>query len=141
MYHSLINIFWSSHIKTVSTKISRHVACNPCAGLLQAQRFPEGWNFQISRQSAHESRGVFNLPGNIHSNCSFLLEAGSTRGPECGRKDYANEKLQCHHRESNPRQAQCFNQLLARQPAIKFELNVCRKGCKKSVGKPQITYL
>jgi len=34
---------------------------------------------------------------------SFLLEAGSTPGPQGSRKDYTNEKFQCHHRESNPR--------------------------------------
>jgi hypothetical protein len=34
---------------------------------------------------------------------SFLLEAESTLGPQCGRKDYVNEKFQWHHRESNPR--------------------------------------
>jgi hypothetical protein len=30
---------------------------------------------------------------------SFLLEAWSTPGPECGRKDYVNEKFQWHHRD------------------------------------------
>jgi hypothetical protein len=34
---------------------------------------------------------------------SFMLEAESTPGPQCGRKDYVNEKFQWHHRESNPR--------------------------------------
>ena len=33
---------------------------------------------------------------------SFLLEAESTPGPQCGRKDYVNEKFQWHYRESNP---------------------------------------
>jgi len=33
---------------------------------------------------------------------SFLLEAVSTPGPYCGRKDYVNEKFQWHIRESNP---------------------------------------
>ena len=32
----------------------------------------------------------------------FLLEAESIPGPQCGRKDYVKEKLQLHHRESNP---------------------------------------
>jgi hypothetical protein len=32
---------------------------------------------------------------------SFLLEAESTPGLYCGRKDYVNEKFQWHHRESN----------------------------------------
>jgi hypothetical protein len=38
-----------------------------------------------------------------YSRYSFLLEAESTSGPQCGRKDYVNEKFQWHHRESNPR--------------------------------------
>ena len=33
---------------------------------------------------------------------SFLLEAESTLGPQCDRKDYVNEKFQRHQRESNP---------------------------------------
>ena len=34
---------------------------------------------------------------------SFLLEAESTPGPQCGRKNYVNEKFQWHHRWSKPR--------------------------------------
>jgi hypothetical protein len=34
---------------------------------------------------------------------SFLLEAESTPGPQCNRKDYVNEKIPWHHRESNLR--------------------------------------
>jgi len=34
---------------------------------------------------------------------SFLLEAKSTLGPRCSRKNFVNEKVQWHHRESNPR--------------------------------------
>ena len=33
---------------------------------------------------------------------SFLLEAESTPGPQCGREDYVNGKFRWHHRESNP---------------------------------------
>ena len=33
--------------------------------------------------------------------CLFLLEAESTPGPQCGRKDNINEKFQIRHRESN----------------------------------------
>ena len=31
----------------------------------------------------------------------FMLEAESTPGPQCDRKDYVNEKFQLHHFESN----------------------------------------
>ena len=34
---------------------------------------------------------------------SFLLEAESTPGSECDRKDYIHEKYQRHHLESNQR--------------------------------------
>ena len=75
----------------------------------EAQRVPGVWGSQISRQSAHEGGRVVSpthrppLPLRKCSWYSFLLEAESTPGPQCDRKDYVNEKLQWHHRESNPR--------------------------------------
>jgi hypothetical protein len=36
---------------------------------------------------------------------------------------------------------QYLNQLLARQRAIKWEINVCRKDCSKPVRNPRIIYL
>ena len=75
----------------------------------QTLRVPELWGSQILRQSAHEGDKVVSLthrpplPTRKYSWYSFLLEAESTPEPWCGRKDYVNEKLQWHHRESNPR--------------------------------------
>ena len=87
----------------------------------QALRVPGSWGSQISRQSAHESGKVVSpmhqppLPPRKYSWYSFLLEAESTPGPWCGHKDYVNEKLRWHRRESNPRTsqlvAQCLKQL------------------------------
>ena len=45
------------------------------------------------------------LPPRKYTWYSFLLEAESTPGPQCDRKDYVTEKFELHHRESNPRPA------------------------------------
>ena len=66
----------------------------------QAQRVPGGSGSQISRQSAHEGGKFVNpthrplLPRKKYSWYSFLLEAESTQGLWCGRKDSVNEKFQ-----------------------------------------------
>ena len=68
------------------------------------------WGFQeveackTSRQSAREGGKVVSpthrppLPRRKYSWYSFLLEVLSTPGPQCGRKDYVNDKF-----HSNPR--------------------------------------
>ena len=92
----------------------------------QALRVPGGWGYQISRQSAREGGKVVSpthrpsLPPRNYSWYSFLLETESTPGPQCGQKDYVNEKLQWHHRGIEPATfwlvAQCINQLRHRVP-------------------------
>ena len=65
------------------------------------------YSIQISRPSAHEGgKGVSPmhqppLPPRKYSWYSFVLEAESIPGPQCGRKDYVNEKFQWHHWELN----------------------------------------
>jgi hypothetical protein len=66
----------------------------------QALMVPGGSGSQISKQSAHEGSKFVSpthrppLPPMKYSWYSFLLEVDSTPGPQCGQKDYVNEKFQ-----------------------------------------------
>jgi hypothetical protein len=72
-------------------------------------RVPEVWGSRILWHSAYEGCQVVSpthrspLSRRKYSLYSFLLEAESTAGPQCARKDCFNEKFQRHRRESNPR--------------------------------------
>jgi hypothetical protein len=60
---------------------------------VEAPRFPDNRHMMVVRLSALRTDRLNSL----------MVEAESTPGPECDRKDYVNEKFQSHHRESNPR--------------------------------------
>jgi hypothetical protein len=71
-----------------------------CTGLDRSLGFQEFLAPRICRQSAHEGGKVVSpthrppLPPREDTWYSFLLEAESTPGPQCGRKDEVNEKFQ-----------------------------------------------
>jgi len=71
----------------------------------QTLKVPGGWDSQISWQSAHKGGKVVSLthrlplPPRKYSWYLFVLEAESTSGSQCSRKDYVNEKFQWHHQE------------------------------------------
>jgi hypothetical protein len=109
-----------------SFSFDKQVKSNPHYRPGQALRVPGGWGFHISRQSAREGGKAVSpthrppLSSRKYSWYSFLLEAESTTGPQCGRKDYVNEKLQWTPSGIEPTTfrlvAQCLNQLLYRVP-------------------------
>jgi hypothetical protein len=69
-------------------------------GLDRPLEFQESEASRISGLSACEGGKVVSrthrqpLHPRLHHWYSFLLEAESTPGPQCGRKDYVNEKFQ-----------------------------------------------
>jgi hypothetical protein len=74
----------------------------------EAPRFPGGWGSQILRQSAHEASKVVSPthrpplpPGNI----LVLISVRGWVDPRAivDRKDYVNENIQWHDRDSKPR--------------------------------------
>ena len=82
---------------------------NPCVHYLYYTRkakvkqplgVPGSGDSQIARQFVHEGGKVVSpmrrppLPPRKYPRFSFLLEAKSTAGLQCGRKDYVYEKLQ-----------------------------------------------
>jgi len=58
----------------------------------------DGRNMKVTRLSALRTGRLYHP--RKYSWYSYLLEAESTQGTQCGQKDYVNEKFQRHHRES-----------------------------------------
>jgi hypothetical protein len=73
----------------------------------QAVGVPGGWGSQISRYSAHGGGKVvslmhwLSLPSRKYSWFLYLLQAELKPGPYRRQKDYVNERLQWHNRESS----------------------------------------
>ena len=86
-----------------------------------ALRVPGGWGSHISWQSAHEDGKAVSpthrppLSLRKYPWYSFMLEAGSTPGPQFGRKDYVNENIPMASSGNEPAifrfVAQCLDQL------------------------------
>jgi hypothetical protein len=99
----------------------------------QALRVPRGWGSRISRQSAHEGGNVVSptqpavFTPRKDSWYSFLLEAESTPGPQCDRKD-CHWKIPVTPSGIEPATfrlvAQCLNQLRHRVPRLKEFTNL-----------------
>ena len=89
----------------------------------QALRVPGSWGYQISRHSAHEGGRVVSrthrppLPHRKYSWYSFLLEAESASGPQCGRKDYVIMTSSGMEPVTFRLVVQCLNQLRHQQRA------------------------
>jgi len=79
------------------------IKSNPITGLDRPWVFQEveAPKFQDNRHMKPYAPAAFTP--RKYSWYSFVLEAESTPGPECGRQDCVNEEFQWHHRESNPR--------------------------------------
>ena len=106
-YYYYLNLYYS--LIKENQSLYRHV---------QAVRVPVGWGSQISTQSAQEGGKVVRPTW-----YSFLLETESTPAPQCGQKDYVNEKFQWHHRESNPRPFDHRMSLVHYDSVVKLTIN------------------
>jgi hypothetical protein len=60
--------------------------------MLKLQEFLENPHMKVVKLAASHTGHIY-LPGDITGN-HFMLEAESTIWPECGQKDYVNEKSQ-----------------------------------------------
>ena len=60
---------------------------------LSLQEFLENPHMKVVKLSALHTGRLY-LPGDITGSHFFLLDAESTKRPDCGRKDYVNEKSQ-----------------------------------------------
>jgi len=99
--HLTSSILHSGHQENIKS----YTSCKGKTIPLHVWTGPEGSGTHISKQSEHEGSKVVSLKHrpplhpSKYSWYAFLLEAVSTPGPQCDRRDYLNKRFQRHHRE------------------------------------------
>jgi hypothetical protein len=91
---------WESAVQVKGKAIPLQALTGPEGSM--RLRLPDFKTIETQRQQGCQPYRPAAFTPRKYSWYSFLLEAESTPGPECGRKDYVNEKFQWHHRESIP---------------------------------------
>jgi len=61
---------------------------------VHAPRFPDNLHIKVVRLSAQRTGRLYFLPQEIILAFVFFLEVEPDPGPQCGRKDFVNEKFQ-----------------------------------------------
>jgi hypothetical protein len=111
---------WRHALWCIFEDFSKDINSNPITGLdrpwgfqeFDSPKFQDNQHIKVVMLSAICTGRFYSQK---YSWYLFLLQAESTPGTECSRKDYVNEKFQWHHRRTESVTfrlvAQCLNQL------------------------------